>query len=211
MEDVLEVYQRPREKGRPLVCLDEFCKQLLDEVRSPLPARPGHPGRYDCEYVRHGSTSAFVIYAPLEGRREVYIGKEGRRTKQDYARALDYIATGMYPKAKKIVLVEDNLNTHDEASLYATFGAAKARRLAERFERHHTPKHGSWLNIAESEISALVRTGLSDRIPSGVEFARQLRAVVKRRNSDQISTNWQFTNKDARVKLRSLYPSIQSC
>jgi hypothetical protein len=210
MEDVLEVYQRPRNKRRPLVCLDEFCKQLLDEVRPPLPLRKGHPERYDYEYVRHGSTSAFVIHAPLEGRREVYIGKEGRRTKQDYARALEFVATNMFPTATKIVLVEDNLNTHDEASLYATFPPAKARRLAQRFERHHTPKHGSWLNIAESEISALVRTGLPDRIPTQREFRRRLLAVVRRRNEAQISTNWQFTNKDARVKLRNLYPSPQS-
>jgi hypothetical protein len=210
MEDVLEVYQRPRNKRRPLVCLDEFCKQLLDEVTPPLPLRKGHPERYDYEYVRHGSTSAFVIHAPLEGRREVYIGKEGRRTKQDYARALEFVATKMFPTATKIVLVEDNLNTHDEASLYATFPPAKARRLAQRFERHHTPKHGSWLNIAESEISALVRTGLPDRIPTQREFRRRLLAVVRRRNEAQISTNWQFTNKDARVKLRNLYPSTQS-
>lgn len=210
MEDVLEVYQRPRNKRRPLVCLDEFCKQLLDEVTPPLPLRKGHPERYDYEYVRHGSTSAFVIHAPLEGRREVYIGKEGRRTKQDYARALEFVATKMFPTATKIVLVEDNLNTHDEASLYATFPPAKARRLAQRFERHHTPKHGSWLNIAESEISALVRTGLPDRIPTQREFRRRLLAVVRRRNEAQISTNWQFTNKDARVKLRNLYPSPQS-
>jgi hypothetical protein len=210
MEDVLEVYQRPRNKRRPLVCLDEFCKQLLDEVTPPLPLRKGHPERYDYEYVRHGSTSAFVIHAPLEGRREVYIGKEGRRTKQDYARALEFVATNMFPTATKIVLVEDNLNTHDEASLYATFPPAKARRLAQRFERHHTPKHGSWLNIAESEISALVRTGLPDRIPTQREFRRRLLAVVRRRNEAQISTNWQFTNKDARVKLRNLYPSTQS-
>jgi hypothetical protein len=210
MEDVLEVYQRPRNKRRPLVCLDEFCKQLLDEVTPPLPLRKGHPERYDYEYVRHGSTSAFVIHAPLEGRREVYIGKEGRRTKQDYARALEFVATKMFPTATKIVLVEDNLNTHDEASLYATFPPAKARRLAQRFERHHTPKHGSWLNIAESEISALVRTGLPDRIPTQKEFRRRLLAVVRRRNEAQISTNWQFTNKDARVKLRNLYPSTQS-
>ena len=210
MEDILEVYQRPRNKHRPLVCLDEFCKQLLDEVRKPQPARPGQPERVDCEYVRKGSTSAFVIYAPLEGRREVYVGKEGRRTRRDYALALEFIATKMFPKAEKIVLVEDNLNTHDEASLYATFPPAKARRLAQRFERHHTPKHGSWLNIAESEISALVRTGLKDRISSESEFRRQLRAVVKRRNREKSSTNWQFTNKKARVKLKNLYPSTQS-
>ena len=208
MEDVLEVYQRPRDEHRPLVCLDEFCKQLVGEVRDPLPARPGTAARYDSEYVRHGSTSAFVIYAPLEGRREVYLGPDGRRTTQDYARALEFIATKMFPKATKIVLVEDNLNTHCEASLYATFPPEKARLLTQRFERHHTPKHGSWLNIAESEISALVRTGLPDRLESVTEFRRHIRAVVRRRNHMKSATDWQFTNEKARVKLKSLYPPV---
>jgi len=143
MEDVLEVYQRPREGNRPLVCLDEFCKQMLGEVSEALPARPGQVARHDSEYVRHGSVSAFLIYAPLEGRREIYVGPDGRRTTQDYARALEFVATKMFPKAKRIVLVEDNLNTHCDASLYATFPPQKARELARRFERHHTPKHGS--------------------------------------------------------------------
>ena len=195
MEDVLEVYQRPRDERRPLVCLDEFCKQLLDEVRKPLPAKPGQPERYDYEYVRHGCASAFVVHAPLEGRREVYLGPKARPTTQDYARALEFVATKMFPKAKKIILVEDNLNTHDDASLYATFSPTKARQLAARFERHHTPKHGSWLNIAESEIAALVRTGLPDRVASEKQFRRQLRAVVHRRNKAQFGTNSQFTTK----------------
>jgi hypothetical protein len=208
MEDVLEVYQRPRNEQVPLVCVDEFCKQLLGEVRDALPAAPGMPARQDSEYVRHGSASAFVIYAPLEGRREVYLGADGRRTTQDYARALEFIATKMFPEAKKIVLVEDNLNTHCDASLYATFPPAKARQLAKRFERHHTPKHGSWLNIAESEISALVRTGLPERVESLTNFRQYLRAVVKRRNQTKATTDWQFTNEKARVKLKSLYPSF---
>jgi hypothetical protein len=210
MEDVLEVYQRPRDVRHPLVCLDEFCKQLVDESRTPLKARPGQPERYDYEYVRKGCASAFVISAPLEGRREVYLGPEARRTTKDYARALEFIATKMFPKAETIILVEDNLNTHDDASLYATFSPAKARRLAARFERHHTPKHGSWLNIAESEIAALVRTGLPDRIGSKLEFRSKLSAVVRRRNKAQVGTNWQFTTKDARIKLKKLYPSILS-
>ena len=210
MEDVLEVYQRPRDKSRPLVCLDEFCKQLLGEVSEGLPARPGLPARHDSEYVRHGSVSAFLIYAPLEGRREIHIGPDGRRTTQDYAHALEFIATKMFPKAEKIVLVEDNLNTHCDASLYATFPPAKARELALRFERHHTPKHGSWLNIAESEISAIVRTGLADRIETRKEFRQQLDSAARRRNKNKAKTNWQFTSEDARVKLLSLYPSLQS-
>ena len=210
MEDVLEVYQRPRDERYPLVCLDEFCKQLVEESRTPLPAKPGQPERYDYEYVRHGCASAFVIHAPLEGLREAYIGPDSRRTARDYAHALEFIATKMFPKAEKIILVEDNLNTHDNASLYATFSPAKAQRLAARFERHHTPTHGSWLNIAESEIAALVRTGLPDRIGDDAEFRRKLRAVIRRRNKAQTGTNWQFTTKDARTKLKKLYPSLLS-
>jgi hypothetical protein len=209
MEDVLEVYQRARDENRPLVCLDEFCKQLLGEVSEDLPARPGRVARHDSEYVRHGSVSAFLIYAPLEGYREVYIGPDGRRATQDYARALEFLATKMFPDAEKILLVEDNLNTHCDASLYATFPPQRAHELARRFERHHTPKHGSWLNIAESEISAIVRTGLADRIASKDEFAKQVHATVKRRNKHEAKTNWQFTNDDARIKLRSLYPSLE--
>lgn len=148
-----------------------------------------------------------MISAPLEGRREAYIGPDARRTAQDYARVLEYIATEMFPKAHKIVLVEDNLNTHDDASLYASFAPDKAQRLAARFERHHTPKHGSWLNIAEIEIAALIRTGLPDRIASQQEFKSKLNAVVQRRNQAQVGTNWQFTTKDARTKLKRLYPS----
>lgn len=209
MEDVLEVYQRPRDGNRPLVCLDEFSKQLLGEVSPPLPARPGQVARQDSEYVRHGSVSAFLIYAPLEGRREVHIGPEGRRTARDYAHTLEFLATEMFPEAEKIILVEDNLNTHCDGSLYATFPPEKARELASRFERHHTPKHGSWLNIAESEISALVRTGLSERIESKDQLGTQLASVTTRRNGSEVKTNWQFTNEMARTKLSSLYPSVQ--
>ena len=209
MEDVLDVYHRPRDERFPLVCLDEFCKQLLGEVREAQPVQPGRPARQDSEYVRHGSASAFVIYAPLEGRREVYISEEGTRTTQDYARALEFIATEMFPEAEKIVLVEDNLNTHCDASLYATFPPTHAWELARRFERHHTPKHGSWLNIAESEISAIVRTGLQERIETRNELSGQLQAVINRRNQAEAKTNWQFRTEDARIKLRRLYPSIQ--
>lgn len=210
MEDVLEVYHRPRDERFPVVCLDEFCKQLLGEVRAPQEVRPGQPARQDSEYVRHGSASVFVMYAPLEGRREVYVSPSATRTAQDYAHALEFLATTMFPNAEKIVLVEDNLNTHCDASLYATFPPDKARQLASRFERHHTPKHGSWLNIAESEISALVRTGLDDRVESADELHRQLASNVQRRNQCKAKTNWQFRSEDARVKLQSLYPSLQS-
>lgn len=210
MEDVLDVYERARNAKRPLVNLDEFCKQLLGEVREPVPCGPGRRKRFDFEYIRRGCASAFIIYAPLEGRRECFVGPDGRRTAKDYARALEFIATKMFPKAEKIILVEDNLNTHGDHSLYATFPPAKARGLAQRFERHHTPKHGSWLNIAESEIAAIVKTGLKPRIESLEEFRKQLQAVVKRRNRSKAKTNWQFTNRKARTKLRSLYPTTQS-
>jgi len=170
MEDVLEVYARPRDPQVPLVCLDEFCKQLLKAAREPLPPRPGSPACYDYEYVRHGCASAFMIYAPLEGVREVYLGPEGRRTQQDYALALEMIATQMFPKAEKIVLVEDNLNTHRDSALYATFEPMKARALAERFERHSTPKHGSWLNMAEIEIAAFTKSCLPDRVGDLEQF-----------------------------------------
>ena len=135
MEDVLEVYQRPRNPERPLVCLDEFCKQLLGEVRLPLPTKPGQPARYDSEYTREGSATAFMLYAPLEGVREIFITERATRTKTDYAQALKLISDEMFPDAEKIILVEDNLNTHNDGSLYTTFPPAEARRLAERFER----------------------------------------------------------------------------
>lgn len=210
MEDVLEVYQRPRDVKRPLVCLDEFCKQLVEESRTPLAMQAGKPVRHDYEYVRRGSASAFVIHAPLEGRSGVHIGPDGRRTAVDYAHALEYLAEVMFPDAEKIVLVEDNLNTHGDASLYAAFAPEKARALAERFERHHTPKHGSWLNMAEIEISAVTRTGLPERIASLKEFRERCYKTVARRNEEKCRTVWQFTNHEARIKLRHLYPSIQT-
>jgi hypothetical protein len=209
MEDVLEVYQRAQDARHPLVCLDEFCKQLLEEVSPPLPVEPGRPARHDYEYVRKGSVTAFMIYAPLEGHRKIFISQNATRTKIDYAEALRIISDEMFPEAESIVLVEDNLNTHTDGSLYAAFEPAEARRLAQRFERHHTPKHGSWLNIAESEISAVLRTSISDRIGSREEFERQCAAASAWRNEECRKTNWQFTCDDSRIKLKSLYPSVQ--
>lgn len=208
MEDVLDVYERPRDPRRPLVCLDEFCKQLLREVRQPIPVAPEQPARYDSEYIREGSATAFMLHAPLEGRREIFITKTATRTAIDYALALEYLADTMFPDAQQIILVEDNLNTHGNASLYAAFPADKARRLATKFERHHTPKHGSWLNIAESEISAVHRTSIDDRVPSKEAFVAQCSKAVEIRNAIQVTTKWQFTTKDARIKLSSLYPSL---
>ena len=209
MEDILDVYQRLRDPKRPLVCLDEFCKQLLSEVRTPMPTKPGTPARVDSEYKREGSATAFMICAPLEGRREIFITETAKRTKIDYAYALEFLSDVMFPEAEKIVLVEDNLNIHTNGSLYKAFDPLKARRLAKRFERHFTPNHGSWLNIAESEISAVTRCSLSERIDTKEEFVSQCEAATKIRNQKAVKTNWQFTSGDARVKLKSLYPTFE--
>jgi len=208
MEDVLEVYSRPPDPNRPLVCLDEFCKQLLSEVRGPLPVAPGRPAREDCEYVREGCASAFMIAMPLEGRREVFVGPEGRRTAIDYALALRHIADSIHPEAERIVLVQDNPDTHAGASLYEAFPPEEARRLAARFEVHYTPKHGSWLNIAEIEISVLARACLDRRIPSQELFRAEIAACLARKNSNPTPTRWRFTCEDARIKLSSLYPHV---
>lgn len=208
MEDVLEVYHRPADENFPLVCLDEFCKQLLAELAAPLPVQAGTPQRYDYEYIRKGSATAFMIYAPLVGQRRIFFSKSATRTKLDYAEALRVISDEMFPEAERIILVEDNLNTHNDGSLYEAFAPAEARRLAERFERHHTPKHGSWLNIAESEISAVLRTSIAARVETREQFEAQCEAAVKWRNRDCYKTNWQFTCEDSRVKLISLYPSL---
>lgn len=208
MEDVLNVYQRPYDARYPVVCLDEFSKQLIKEKRIPIPAASGRPAREDSEYIREGSASAFLVYAPFEGIRAVHISEDGRRTARDYADVIEYIVDVMFPNAEIIILVEDNLNTHKDASLYENFPPEKARRLADKIERHHTPKHGSWLNIAEIEISALSRTTLPDRVESLDEFRRLCELGESRRNKEKAVTNWRFTNEDARIKLKKLYPSI---
>jgi len=208
MEDVLEVYRRPFDGDRPLVCLDEFAKQLLSETRAPIPPTQGHPARHDYEYVREGSVSAFMLAVPHLGAREVFIGESGRRTAKDFAACLDHLATDLLPEAEKIVLVMDNLNTHREASLYEAFPPEKARSLCERFEFHYTPKHGSWLNMAEIEIGLLVRGCLDRRIGSRCEFRSEIKAYLERKNENPKPINWQFTNEKARIKLKSLYPSI---
>lgn len=208
MEDVLDVYARPVDPRRPLLCLDEFCKQLLSEKQKPVPAAPGRVERYDYEYVREGVVSAFMLSAPHLGKREVIVGKDGRRTTEDFAKALEYAATEMFPDSEKIILVMDNLNTHRIASLYSTFEPKKANALAKRFEIHYTPKHGSWLNIAELEISVLARTCINRRISSLEEFRAEIGANVAGRNEEARPTNWQFTSKDARIKLHRLYPQL---
>ncbi len=208
MEDVLAVYARPPQKDIPLVCVDEFAKQLLSETREPVAASPGHLAREDYEYVREGSVSGFMVALPHLGKRDVFVGSDGRRTAKDFAACLDHIANKLLPEAAKIILVMDNLNTHKEASLYEAFAPEKARALCERFEIHYTPKHGSWLNMAEIEIGLLARTCLDRRIGSTQEFEKEVTAYLDWKNQHSKAINWQFTNEKARGKLKSLYPTI---
>lgn len=206
MEDVLDVYTRPHDPARPLVCLDETTKQLTRETRAPLPMKPGQEARFDYEYERAGVASLFMLFAPLEGWREV--AARDRRTAVDYALILRDLADIHFPKAERIVLVQDNLNTHRPASLYEAFDPAEARRLTERFEWHYTPKHGSWLNIAEGELSVLARQCLDRRIPDRATLDAEIRAWTQNRNSANAKLKWQFSTNDARVKLAHLYPQI---
>lgn len=206
MEDVLEVYKRPHDPARPLVCLDETSKQLIAETRQPMPMRPGQEARCDYEYRRNGVANLFMLFAPLEGWRQVVVTE--RRTAVDYARVLKTLADVCFPAAEKIVLVQDNLNTHAPASLYEAFPPAEARRLAERFEWHYTPKHGSWLDMAESELAVLASQCLDRRIEDRAALAREVDAWFARRNAASTMANWRFTTEDARIKLKSLYPTI---
>ena len=206
MEDVLEVYHRPHDPSRPLVCLDETSKQLVAETRAPLPMRPGREARHDYEYRRGGVANLFMLFAPLEGWRHVEV--TARRTSVDYARVLKDLADVAFPAAEKITLVQDNLNTHTPAALYEAFPPAEARRLAERFEWRYTPKHGSWLNMAEAELSVLARQCLDRRIEDKETLAREVGAWRARRNAGNATADWRFTTADARIKLKSLYPAI---
>jgi hypothetical protein len=206
MEDVLDVYTRPHDPARPLVCLDETSKQLVAETRKPEAMQPGQPARHDDEYKRNGVANIFMLFAPLEGWRHVEV--TARRTAIDYAEILRDLADIHFPQAEKIVLVQDNLNTHSPASLYEAFEPAQARRIIERFEWHYTPKHGSWLNLAESELAVLSSQCLHRRIPDAATRAREVAAWRTRRNSHNAKASWHFTSADARVKLKSLYPSL---
>lgn len=206
MEDILEVYQRPYDRQRPLVCLDESSKQLVAETRVPIAAKPGQPGRHDYEYRRNGTANLFMMFAPLEGWRHVKV--TDRHTALDYAQVLKELSDTHFPGSAKIVLVQDNLNTHKPASLYEAFPPAEARRLVERFEWHYTPKHGSWLDMAESELSVLSSQCLDRRIPDQRVLKDEVEAWEADRNSKHAKANWQFTTADARVKLRRLYPAL---
>jgi hypothetical protein len=206
MEDVLEVYQRPRDPDRPVVCLDETTKQLIKETRAPIPPKPGQPARHDYEYERNGTANLFMLFAPLEGWRHVEV--TDRHTALDYAQILKALSDQHFPAAHKIVLVQDNLNTHKPASLYEAFPPAEARRLVERFEWHFTPKHGSWLDMAESELSVLFGQCLDRRIPDKQTLIEEVAAWEKDRNTHNARADWQFTTADARVKLKRLYPAL---
>ncbi len=208
MEDILDVYALPRDARRPLVCLDETTKQLVKELTPALRAKPGRAARQDYEYERNGVGSLFMMSAPLEGWRSVVVCE--RKTARDYAQCLKTLADEHYPDAEKIILVQDNLNTHCWASLYTAFEPGEARRLRNRFEIHYTPKHASWLNIAECELSVLSRQCLNRRIADMDELQREVAAWTRQRNSATTRIDWRFTTSDARIKLKKLYPSIQT-
>lgn len=207
MEDVLDVYQRPYDPLRPQVCLDELSKTLRSTPRGEIPMEPGKPRREDYEYQRHGTCALFLAVEPLTGRRRVWV--RSRRTKLDFAEVLRALVDEMYPDAEKIVLVADNLNTHHPAALYERFEAAEARRIAAKIEWHYTPEHGSWLNIAECEISVLKRQCLKGRMPDIQTVDAQVAAWQRRRNQMRITIDWRFTTEDARDKLKRLYPVVK--
>ena len=211
MEDVLEVYERPYDEQRPVVCLDEAARQILGEVRESLPMQPGQAERLDNEYERRGTCALFMLFEPLAPWREVVVKK--RRTSLDYADVIRYLCDEKYPGAEKIVLVQDNLNTHGAWSLYQAFEAREAQRLSQRIEWHYTPKHGSWLNMAEIELSVLARQCLKERMESQENLELQVQelqvqAWQNKRNQTAAYVDWQFTSQDARTKLKRLYPKI---
>jgi DDE superfamily endonuclease len=207
MEDVLEVYHRPYDETRPLVCIDEASRQLIGEVTQPIPAEPGQPLRVDYEYVRNGTANLFMVSEPLLGWRSVQVTE--RRTARDFAEVIRWLVEEVHEDADKVVLVTDNLNTHRPASLYEAFPPEQARRILERLEWHYTPKHGSWLNMAEIELSVLGRQCLDRRMESREEMDREVAAWTEDRNERGFEVQWRFTTADARIKLRKLYPSLQ--
>jgi hypothetical protein len=207
MEDVLDVYVRPYDPRRPQVCLDETSRQLLGEVTPPTPGAPGAPAREDYEYVRGGVVNLFLVTEPLRGWRHVTVSD--RRTRLDFAAVIKDLVEVRYPDAERIVLVLDNLNIHSPASLYEAFPPAEAKRLADKLEIHPTPKHGSWLNMAEIELSALSTQCLDQRLPDRATLEREVAAWETHRNAAQTAIDWRFTTADARIKLKHLYPSSQ--
>ena len=206
MEDVLTVYHQPHDPKRPLVCFDEGSKQQTKEKRLPLPAQPGSVAKYDYEYKRNGTSNLFIFFAPLETWRHIKV--TDRRTMIDWAHCMRDLVDIHFPEAEKIVLVMDNLNTHKLASLYEAFPPAEARRIAEKLDIHFTPKHGSWLNMAEIELSVLSRQCLKRRMPDQATMRLEVAAWENRRNDAAATVNWRFTTEEARIKLHHLYPTI---
>lgn len=206
MEAVLALYHRPYDPRFPLICLDEKSKELHGQVREPEPLRPGHAAREDSEYERHGTANLFITFEPLTGQRQVTVTE--RRTRQDWAEVIRELVDERYPAAERLILVMDNLNTHTLGSLYETFPPAEARRLAERVELHYTPKHGSWLNMAEIELSVLGRQCLARRLPDLPTLAAEVNAWVNARNAASTRMEWRFTTANARIKLKRLYPTL---
>lgn len=206
MEDTLEVYQRPYDPAYPLVTMDESSKQQVREVRAPLPAKPGHAPRYDTEYERNGVSNLFLFFEPLRGWRHIEVTDQ--RTARDWAHQIQQLVDVHYPEAKRITLVMDNLNTHTPASLYKAFAPDEARRILERLEIHYTPKHGSWLNMAEIELSILSKQCLDRRIPDQARLKHEIAAWEAERNAQASPMEWRFTTADARIKLKRLYPII---
>lgn len=206
MEEILEIYKRPYDICNPVICFDESSKQQVQEVIDKLPMKPGIVCRYDNEYKRNGVSNLFMIFEPLLGKR--YVKVTSRRTKKDWANCIKYIVDNLYPKAETITIVMDNLNTHSPASLYAEFSPEEARRLTQKLKIEYTPKHGSWLNMAEIEFSALSRQCLKRRIGTQEDLINEVRAWEEARNNKEIKCDWQFKMEDARIKLKSLYPSL---
>jgi len=207
MEEVLDVYKRPYDPNRPMICFDERPKQLVGEIRKPIPATPGKWARYDYEYKRNGVANLFMMFEPLAAKRHVRV--TDRRTKKDWAWCIRELVDEIYPQADSIVLVMDNLNTHKKASLYETFEPTEAKRLADKLEIHYTPKHGSWLNMAEIEMSVLSRQCLSGRIENVERLRCEVSGWQRKRNATASTVDWRFTTEDARIKLKKLYPSLQ--
>jgi transposase len=206
MEDTLEVYKRPYDEAQPLICMDESSKQQIKNTRTPIPAKPGTVARYDTEYERNGVSNVFMFFEPLQGKRVVEVTDQ--RTAIDWAHQIRNLVDVHYPQAKRITLVMDNLNTHTGASLYKAFEPKEARRILEKLEIHYTPKHGSWLNMAEIELSILSRQCMDRRIPDQETLKKEILAWQEKRNAIARPMEWRFTTEDARIKLKKLYPTL---
>ena len=208
MEDVLDIYKKPYDPQHPVLCMDEKSTQLIGESRDPLPTAPGKPAKYDTEYTRTGTVNIFMTFEPLAGQRVTKVTDQ--RTKIDWAPYIKELVDECYPQAKSLCLIMDNLNTHNKSALYEAFEPMEAKRIADKLDIHYTPKHGSWLNMAEIELSHLSRQCLGQRIAEKDLVITQVQAWTYRRNAKQVKAHWHFTTADARVKLRKLYPNISS-